>query len=101
MNENIKEEFIEKVPKSEKETKMKVYLPHHAVVRNDKETTRTRIVYDASCKGTNNVSLNDELLVGPQLQEDLRSIVMRWRMKRVCFVADIQKKVSADFCNKG
>ncbi|XP_064074467.1 uncharacterized protein LOC113393726 [Vanessa tameamea] len=80
---------MERVPEKEKETKS-VYLPHHAVVR-DKETTRTRIVFDASCKGIINISLNDELLVGPQLQEDLRNLIMKWRMKLVCFVADVQQ----------
>lgn len=67
-----------------------VYLPHHAVVRQDKETTKTRVVFDASNKGFNGISLNDELLTGPILQEDLRSIIMRWRMHKICFSSDIQ-----------
>ncbi|KAL0860057.1 hypothetical protein ABMA27_010372 [Loxostege sticticalis] len=71
--------------------KKSVYLPHHAVVRSEKETTKTRVVFDASCKGTNGVSLNDKLMNGPVLQEDLRSIIMRWRMHKVCFVSDIEK----------
>lgn len=68
-----------------------VYLPHHAVVREDKETTKVRVVFDASCKGINNVSLNDDLLIGPKLQQDLRHILMRWRCHPVCFVADLVK----------
>ncbi|XP_050554117.1 uncharacterized protein LOC126911348 [Spodoptera frugiperda] len=68
-----------------------VYLPHHAVVRQDKLTTKVRVVYDASCKGTNGVSLNDTLMVGPTLQADLRHIVMRWRQHPICLVADIIK----------
>lgn len=87
----LEQGHLEKIPETETETKQSVYLPHHAVVREDKETTRTRVVFDASCKGTNNVSLNEELLIGPQLQEDLRNLLMRWRMKKVCYVADIQK----------
>ncbi|XP_026745741.1 uncharacterized protein LOC113507087 [Trichoplusia ni] len=90
INDYIKQGHIEKVPDIEND-KRAVYLPHHAVTRADKESTRTRVVFDASCKGSNNVSLNDELLVGPQLQEDLRNILMRWRMKRVCFMADIKQ----------
>lgn len=85
---------IEEVPEKEKDNPA-VYLPHHAVVREDKDTTKTRVVFDGSCKGTNNVSLNDDLLVGPTIQEDLRNLIMRWRLKLVCFVADIQKMYRA------
>ncbi|XP_026730678.1 uncharacterized protein LOC113495880 [Trichoplusia ni] len=81
---------MEEVPTKEMNSKS-VYLPHHAVIRNDKETTKTRVVFDASCKGSNGISLNDELLVGPILQEDLRSIIVRWRMHAICFASDIQK----------
>ena len=41
------------------------YLPHHAVVRKDRETTKLRIVYDASAKATG-CSLNECLLKGPK-----------------------------------
>lgn len=81
---------MEEVPKIEINNPA-VYLPHHAVIREDKETTKLRVVFDASSKGTNNISLNDELLVGPQLQDDMRNIIMRWRLHRICYVADIQK----------
>lgn len=87
----IEQNHIEIIPERERNIKKSVYLPHHAVVRNDKETSKTRVVFDASCKGNNNISLNDELLVGPQLQEDLRNLLMRWRTKQVGFVADIQQ----------
>ncbi|XP_063616099.1 uncharacterized protein LOC134789421 [Cydia splendana] len=68
-----------------------VYLPHHAVVRDDKQTTRVRVVFHASCAGTNGVTLNDALLVGPTLQEDLRDILLRWRTHKIAYVADIIK----------
>ncbi|XP_045533958.1 uncharacterized protein LOC123721012 [Papilio machaon] len=68
-----------------------IYLPHHAVLREDKITTKVRVVFDASSKGSNNISLNDELLIGPPLQEELRSILMRWRIHKICFTADIIK----------
>ncbi|CAK1583310.1 unnamed protein product [Parnassius mnemosyne] len=68
-----------------------VYAPHHAVVREDKETTKTRLVFDFSCKGKNNVSLNEELLVGPKIQQELRHILMRWRRHPICIVADIKQ----------
>ncbi|CAH2083815.1 unnamed protein product [Euphydryas editha] len=68
-----------------------VYLPHHGVLREDKTTTKLRIVFDASCKGVNGFSLNDDLLVGPKLQQDLRHILMRWRTHKICITADIIK----------
>ena len=76
---------------SERNRSDAVYLPHHAVVRRDKLTTKVRVVYDASCKGANGVSLNDTLMVGPTLQADLRHIVMRWRQHPICLAADIIK----------
>ncbi|XP_048477681.1 uncharacterized protein LOC119694152 [Plutella xylostella] len=67
------------------------YLPHHAVIREDKTTSKVRVVFDGSCKGVNGVSLNSELMIGPRLQQDLRHIVIRWRMHPICLCADIVK----------
>lgn len=89
MKEYIDMNHLEEVPKQEIKCPS-VYLPHHAIVKEEKETTKVRVVFNASQKGLNGVSLNDELLIGPPLHNDMRSLIMRWRMKRVCFVADIQ-----------
>ncbi|XP_047540324.1 uncharacterized protein LOC125073508 [Vanessa atalanta] len=82
---------MEIVPEEQRNKSDVVYLPHHTVVRKDKLTSKVRVVFDASCSGTNGVSLNNELLVGPPLQNTLRHIVMRWRKHPVCLVADIVK----------
>lgn len=68
-----------------------VYLPHHAVVRQDKTTSKVRIVFDASCSGSNGVSLNNDLMTGPTLQPELRHLIMRWRCYPIALVADIVK----------
>jgi len=47
------------------------YLPHHVVFKEASTSTRLRVVFDASCKTSNGVSLNDILLKGPVLQDDL------------------------------
>ncbi|XP_045535734.1 uncharacterized protein LOC123721318 [Papilio machaon] len=68
-----------------------VYLPHHAVIRNDKTTTKVRVVFNASEKYKSGVSLNDTLIAGPSLQADLRHTVLRWRVHPIGLVADIVK----------
>ena len=76
--------------KAEDEDKA-VYLPHHAIIREDRTTTKVRVVFDASCKNENNISLNDSLMVGPTLQSDLRHLILRWRTHPIGIVADIVK----------
>ncbi|XP_076289815.1 uncharacterized protein LOC143213646 [Lasioglossum baleicum] len=68
-----------------------VYIPHHAVIRDTSATTRLRVVFNASCKSSNGTSLNDHLLVGPKLQTELPAVVLRWRMHRYVYIADIAK----------
>ncbi|XP_026730729.1 uncharacterized protein LOC113495929 [Trichoplusia ni] len=79
------------VPENDDKQSESVYLPHHAVIREDKSTTKVRVVFDASCKGINGVSLNDTLLIGPQLQPELRHLIIQWRIHPICLVADIIK----------
>ncbi|XP_058817915.1 uncharacterized protein LOC131681229 [Topomyia yanbarensis] len=67
------------------------YMPHHAVVRPDSSTTKLRVVFDASCSTMSGVSLNDVLMVGPVVQEDLLSTVIRFRIHKFAIVADIAK----------
>ena len=68
------------------------YLPHHAVIRRDAETTKLRIVYDASSKATKNeISLNDCLHTGPSLNPLLFDILVRFRENKIALVGDIEK----------
>ncbi|XP_068144195.1 uncharacterized protein [Drosophila tropicalis] len=67
------------------------YLPHHAVFKPDSTTTKVRVVFNASSKSTNGVSLNDILYPGPVLQSDLTTQILNWRFFRVVFNADITK----------
>ena len=63
------------------------YLPHHAVVRQDKETTKVRVVYDALAR-SNGPSFNDCLHPGPKFDQ---RILLRFRLHRVALIADIEK----------
>ena len=52
------------------------YLPHHAVVRKDKATTKLRVVYNASAR-SNGPSLNDCLNPGPKFDQKILDILSR------------------------
>lgn len=82
---------MEKIDNGPYKNDKTVWLPHHAVVRMDKSTTKMRVVFNASDKTANGVSLNSTLMVGPTLQPELRHTIMRWRQYPICLTADIVK----------
>jgi len=67
------------------------YLPHHAVMKKSSTSMRLRVVFDASCKSDNGVSLNDTLLKGPVLQDELLFILTRFHTHNYVLSADIVK----------
>ncbi|XP_073835839.1 uncharacterized protein [Musca autumnalis] len=67
------------------------YLPHHAVIKPDRLTTKLRVVFNASCPSSNKTSLNDILFPGPILQQDLVLQILKWRFFKYAFNADITK----------
>ena len=67
-------------------------LPHHPVVREDKSTTKVRVVYDGSAHTKDNpVSINNCLEQGPNLIPSLFEILLRFRSNRIGVIADIEK----------
>ena len=70
MTANIEKGYIRKVDPVELGAEPAYYLPHFPVIREDKETTKVRIVFDSKAKyeGT---CLNDVMLTGPKLQRDI------------------------------
>lgn len=66
------------------------FLPHHPIIRNDKLTTKLRIVFDGSMKTNNKISLNDLLLNGPVVQKDLFEILIAFRLHKYIIVTDIK-----------
>ncbi|XP_055615063.1 uncharacterized protein LOC129761367 [Toxorhynchites rutilus septentrionalis] len=67
------------------------YLPHHSIQRPESTTTKTRVVFDASCRGSNNISLNDICYIGPNVQPSLLSILLNFRLPKNVVTADIEK----------
>ncbi|XP_033212167.1 uncharacterized protein LOC117169769 [Belonocnema kinseyi] len=67
----------------------RVFIPHHPVLRDHSQTMKLRIVFNASRPTSSKVSLNDCLHIGPKLQNDISSILLRWRQHRYVLYADI------------
>lgn len=67
------------------------YLPHHAVLKPESSSTKLRVVFDASAKTRGSHSLNEWMLAGPRLQDDLATILLRWRFHKYVISADIEK----------
>lgn len=66
------------------------YLPHHAVIRQQHDTTKVRVVYDASAK-SQGPSLNNCLHVGPKSNQKIFEILLRFRIHQFALTADIER----------
>lgn len=73
----------------------KYYIPHHGVIRTSSTTTQLRVVFDASAPTSSGVSLNDIQMVGPVVQDDLFSILTRFRQHRYVVSGDVEKMYRA------
>ncbi|XP_074031706.1 uncharacterized protein [Leptinotarsa decemlineata] len=78
------------------------YLPHFGVT-NVNKPNKLRIVFDASVR-SHGVSLNDNLLTGPDLYNSMNDILLNFRIKKYAFTADIkemflQVKVRPEDCS--
>jgi hypothetical protein len=64
IKDQLKRRIVEIVDKKDVGEMGKVhYMPHHVVIRRDKQATKLRVVYDASVKSSGQ-SLNDCLYTG-------------------------------------
>lgn len=88
INELLHLGFLEEVPLYESLPNIHFYLPHSGVISRNK---KIRIVYDGSAKSSNGLSLNDNLMTGPNLQNDLFNILTRFRIHQVVISSDIEK----------
>ena len=91
IQEQLTEGAIEKAPPVSQPQK-EFYIPHKSVIRKSAETTKMRIVYDASARATpDSPSLNDCLYPGPALQNKLWDVLIQQRAYPVVLVGDIKK----------
>ena len=64
------------------------YRPHHPVF-NPNKPGKMRVVFDAAAK-FQDTSLNEHLLQGPDLTNDLVGVLIRFRQDRIAYAADIE-----------
>jgi len=81
--------IIERCDENKDESKR--YIPHHAVIKNTSSTTKMRIVFDASARDENGLSLNDCLFEGPNLFPDLVGVIIRFRLYEYALCSDLEK----------
>ena len=91
IKEQLQKGIVQVVEEPEKADGERVhYLPHHPVIRGDKNTTKIRVVHDASAKSTG-ASLNECLHTGPKLHQQIIDILVTFRSYTVALAADIEK----------
>ncbi|XP_037298293.1 uncharacterized protein LOC119190433 [Manduca sexta] len=73
------------------EDNVSYFIPHHGVLRESSTTTKLRVVFNASAPTTSGISLNQIQMVGPTVQDDLTSILLRFRMYKYVLSADVEK----------
>ena len=82
---------MREVPISDHRKPQAVYLPHHPVVKLTSQTTKLRVVFNASTPSSTRTSINDCQMVGPNLQSDLTLLLARWCCCRYVLAADVNK----------
>ena len=91
--EQLENGVIEKVRSQGKEADSKAhFLCHFGVARQERETTKLRVVFDGSAKwNIDSLSLNDRLEVGANHMPLLFDTVIRIRLHSIAMIADIEK----------
>ncbi|XGW31610.1 hypothetical protein V3C99_010066 [Haemonchus contortus] len=84
--------IIEEIPNNfQQEGKVLHYIPHQPVITPHKETTKLRIVFDASAHFSNCPSLNDVLHQGPLILPELYEVLLRFRVPQYVVTSDVEK----------
>ena len=92
LNDYKKKGIIEEISENDNLRQGEVhYLSHKAVCRENRETTKTRIVFDATAKIGSEPLLNEVLYSGPCLLPHLFDILLRLRIGKVAVVSGIEQ----------
>ncbi|KIH48473.1 hypothetical protein ANCDUO_21457, partial [Ancylostoma duodenale] len=91
-NDQLTKGIIEEIPNDKSaEGVILHYIPHQPVVTPAKETTKLRIVFDASAHFRGSPSLNDIIHQGPLILPELYAMLLRFRVSRYVATSDVEK----------
>lgn len=86
------DEYLELERMSEiTEARSDFMLSPHAVIKESSNTVKLRVAFHASVETSTGLSLNDVHYVGPVIQNNLLSIILRFRKYNHVMTADISK----------
>jgi len=91
MHDYLTAGHMELIPPSELGNPYHYYIPHHFVLKPDSLTTKLRVVFNASAKISAGISLNESMHTGPKLQSDIQVVLLRSRLWKYLFTADIKQ----------
>ena len=87
----ISKRYVRQVPMHEQRPLQCYHLPHFPVVREDHLSTKIRIVMNAKASFLGQPSLNDCVLPGPAIMNDLADVLFNFRRFRYGVSGDIQE----------
>ncbi|GFW00407.1 integrase catalytic domain-containing protein [Trichonephila clavipes] len=67
------------------------YLPHQVIIKNESLTTKLRLVFDASAHEEKQLSLNDCLFHGINLNPNILDLLISFRSNKIAVLADVEK----------
>jgi hypothetical protein len=92
IQQQINSGIIESVP--EEDDNEGYHLPHHGVLKSERETTKLRVVFDGSARpDIDSPSINECLQKGPNRIPPLFDTIIKFRSYPVGIVSDIEKTI--------
>ena len=88
VNDYIAKGYAREVTHIDSKSKLVWYLPHHPVI-NPNKPGELRVVFDCAAK-FQGISLNSQLLQGPDFNNSLVGVVIRFRQEQVALAVDVE-----------
>ncbi|XP_065195353.1 uncharacterized protein LOC135826680 [Sycon ciliatum] len=100
ISSHLSKGYIRQVPDAEvlADKSDQWFLPHFPIVRQDKRTTKVRVVFDTAASWARH-NINCDMHAGPKLQNDIVHILLRFSAESVALVGT-SAKCSCDATNE-